>query len=38
MRQRKDPDDPALKPSPPRSSAKFVPDGVLTAHEIDAAI
>lgn len=37
-RQRKDPDDPALKPVAAEILNEFVQDGVLTAHEIDTAM
>jgi transposase-like protein len=37
-RRRKDPDDPALKPVARNILDEFVPDGVLTAQDIDAAM
>ena len=37
-RRRKDSDDPALKPVAAEILNEFVQDGVLTAHDIDAAM
>src|SRR5262252_2828718 len=37
-RRRKDPDDPALKPVAGKILDEFVPDGLLTAQDVDAAM